>query len=112
MGEGGEFGFEIDILVGDVEGEDAVRCEVSLVEGDCLGGEQVERDGVSRESVDDEEVVVLSWFGGERGAGIAFGVGEGGGGLAEIGEEVLCDGQDGGVDLVEAEGVSGMSVGG
>ena len=32
---------EIQILIGDVEGKDAVRGEVFLVERDGLGGEQV-----------------------------------------------------------------------
>jgi hypothetical protein len=56
------FGGEVEVLVGDVEGDDAGGCEVSAVELDCLGGEQVERDGVAGEGIDGEDIEVLCGF--------------------------------------------------
>src|SRR6266851_4460596 len=53
---------EVEVLVGDMKGQDAVWGEVFPIECDGLGGEQVERDGVSGEGVDDEDVEVLRGF--------------------------------------------------
>ena len=63
---------EVEVLVGDMEGEDAAGGEVNLVEGHGLRGEQVERDGVAGEGVDDQDVEPLWRLGGEGGAGVAF----------------------------------------
>ena len=51
-------------------------------------------------------------FAGQRGAGVAVGDGDLGGGVAEVGEEILRDGLDERVDLVEADAVAGVAVGG
>ena len=59
-------------MIGDMKGEDAAGNEVTLVERDSLRGEQMERNGVAGECIDDENVEVLRGFGGERGAGVAF----------------------------------------
>ena len=60
---------QVEVLVGDVEGEDAVGGEVAEVELERLGGEQVEGDGVAGEGVDGEDVEALRVacveFGGE-----------------------------------------------
>ena len=61
----GDFGLEIDVLIGDVEGEDSAGSEVALVERDGLRGEQMQRNGVAGECVDDEDVELLRGFGGE-----------------------------------------------
>ena len=103
---------QIDMLVGDVEGEDAAGSEVALVEGDGLGGEQMQRDGVAGECIDDQHVEVLRRLAGERGARVAFHDVDLGGGFADIGEEILGDGRDGGIDLVKADAIAGLAVGG
>ena len=111
MRGGRSCGGEIEVLVGDVEGEDAVGLEVAEVELDGLSGEQVQRDGVAGEGVDGEDVevlrVVCCELGGERGAGVAGDDGDLGDGVADVGEEVAGDGLDLGVDLVEADAVVG-----
>ena len=62
-----ELGGEVEVLVGDVEGEDAVGGQVLEVELERLGGEQVERDGVAGEGIDGEDVEALGLIGGELG---------------------------------------------
>ena len=64
-GELGDLGCEVEVLVGDVEGEDAVGSEVFLVEGERFGGEEMDGDGVAGEGVDDEDIEVLGSFVGE-----------------------------------------------
>ena len=55
---------------------------------------------------------LLRGFAGKRGAGVAVGEGDLRGGVSEVGEEVLRDGLDERVDLVEADAVAGVAVGG
>ena len=95
-----------------MEGEDAVGGEVFFVERDGLGSEQVQRDGVAGEGVDGEDVELLRSFASKRGAGVAFGEGDLRSRVAEVGEEVLRDGEDERVDLVEADAVARAAVGG
>src|SRR5260370_27774007 len=68
-------------------------------------------DGVAGEGIDGEDVELLWGFARERGAGVAVGDGELRGRVAEVGEEVLRDGLDQRVDLVETDVVAGVSVG-
>src|SRR6185437_13120060 len=48
-GELRDFGGEVEVLIGDVEGEDAAGDEMFLVEPEGFGGEQVNGNGVARE---------------------------------------------------------------
>src|ERR1700722_8247706 len=54
-----DLGGEVEVLIGDVEGEDAAGSKVSAIEREGFGGEQVERDGVAGEGVDGEDIEVL-----------------------------------------------------
>lgn len=65
LGEESDFGSKVDVLVADVEGEHAAGGEMAAIEGDGLGGEQMDGDGVAGESIDDEDVELLWSFGGE-----------------------------------------------
>ncbi len=51
-GEEGDLGGEVEVLVGGVEGQDAVGTEVSFVEGKGFGGEKMQGNGIAREGVD------------------------------------------------------------
>ena len=65
VGEPGENRGEVEILVGDVKGENAARGEVAQVEGERLACEQVRGDAVAGKGMDREEVEVLGRFGGQ-----------------------------------------------
>lgn len=47
FGKQSNFGFKIDVLIGDMECEDAARSEVALVDGNGLRGEQMQGNGVA-----------------------------------------------------------------
>ena len=68
----GDGGFQIDVLVGDVEGKDAAGREMAAIEREGLRREQVQRDGVAGEGVDGQHVEVLRSLAGQRGARVAF----------------------------------------
>ena len=57
-----DLGREIQILVRDVKRDDAVGCEVSLIERDGFRGEQMQGDRVTREGIDSEYIEVLGGF--------------------------------------------------
>ena len=103
---------EIHMLIGDVEGDDAAGREVAAIERQRLGGEQMKRDGVAGERIDDEHIKVLRGLMLERGAGVARDHVHLGAGFADVGEDVASDGLDGGVDFVVADVVAGLAVGG
>jgi len=61
----GDLGREVQILIGDVEGDDAVGREVFLVECDGLGREEMQWNSVAGEGIDDKDVELLRNFAGE-----------------------------------------------
>src|SRR4051812_29701958 len=85
---------------------------MAAVEGEGLRGEEMERDGVAGEGVDDEHVEFLRAFTGQGGAGVAGNDVDVRAGFADVGEDVAGDGFDSGVDLVEADAVAGTAVSG
>ena len=64
-------GFEVEVAVGDVDGDDPTWAQVLTVRGESLEREQVHGDGVAAEGVEDDHVVVLRWQFLERQAGVA-----------------------------------------
>jgi len=111
-GENRDGRFEIDVAVGDVEGEDSARREMAAVELEGFAGEQVDGDGVAREGVDDEHVEVLRRFMGQGVAGVSDDDIDLGAGVADIGEDVAGNGDHGGIDVVEGDVVAGAAVSG
>ena len=107
-----DLGREIQILVRDVKRDDAVGCEVSLIERDGFRGEQMQGDRVTREGIDSEYIEVLGGFARESAASVAICKTDLCSRVAEVGEEVLRDRADQWVDLVEADTVARMAVGG
>src|SRR5579875_517773 len=96
--ETGEHGGEIEVLVGDVEGQDAAGSEVTAVKGEGFAREEMRRDAVAGEGVDHEKVEGLWGFGGEGEAGVAGHDVDGGGGVASVGKEVRGDPGDEWID--------------
>ena len=107
---------EVEVAVGDVDGDDAVAvAQVGEVEGEGLAGEQVGGDGVAAKGVEGEDVEALGRLALEVDAGVAdrkLDVAEA---VAQVGEEggvAAGEGGDVGVDLVAADGVAGGGVAG
>jgi hypothetical protein len=97
-------------------GEDAVGvAEVAEVELDGLDGEEVGGDRVAAEGVEGEDVEFCAGLALEVDAGVAEGDATAPGAVAEVGEEGFGaggQGDDVGVDLVEADAVGLGGVGG
>jgi len=102
--------FEIDVLIGDMEGEDSAGREVALVEIDGLGREQVDWDGIARERIDNEDIEVLRQFLRQRGSCIAFHNADLRTRFAKIGEDILRNRRNSRIDLIKADVIAGLAV--
>jgi hypothetical protein len=116
LGEAAGERVEVEVAVGDVEGDHSVVvAEVAEVELDGLDGDEVGGDRVAAEGVDDEHVVALGRLALEAEAGVAEGDGGLAGAVAQVGEEggvAGGEGDDLGVDLIKTDPIAGERVGG
>ena len=101
-----------DMTIRDVKGQNAARVQMFSIDGQRLGGEEVDRNGVARECVDNEDVEVLRGFASKGRARIPFHDLHLGGRIADVGEGVLRDGDYRRIDVVEADVVAGTPVSG
>ena len=99
------------MLIGDVKGEDAARCEMPLVESDGLGGEQMQGNGVAGEGIDHQHIEFLWGVGGKGGARVPFHDVDMSSGVAQVGEEVSRDGSHRRIDLIKADAIAGTAIG-
>ena len=58
-GECADDGYEVKVSVADMEQDDAVGHELSVIQRECFPGQQVNRNAIGAESVDDDSVVEL-----------------------------------------------------
>src|SRR5215472_3366354 len=61
LGQRGDHRGEIEMTVADVEQENAVSSELPLVERERLTGQEVQRDAVRAERIDDDRIVMMVW---------------------------------------------------
>ena len=109
----GELGREIEVLAGDVDGEDSAGLEMAAIERDGLRGEQVDRDRVAGEGIEHQHVVRWrSLVASDREARVAGNDAHRRRRVAQIGEEGAGEAFDEGIDFVEGDLVSGLAVGG
>ena len=103
---------EIEVAVGDVEGDDSARLDVPAVDRERLGRDEVDRYGVAREGIDRQYVEALWCFAFQVQARVAERDLDGRVALADEGEVMFRDADHGGVDIVKAIDVALAAVGG
>lgn len=84
---------------------------MTTVKSDGLGREQMQRNGVAGEGVNNEDIEILWRLTGQRGARVTGSEAERGGRVAQVREQVLRDGENHRVDLVKAHAVPRASIG-
>ena len=61
-GQIGDHRIQIDAFIGDMHGDQAVGLHVPRVEGERLPGQQVNRNGIAVEGIEDQHVKILRRF--------------------------------------------------
>ena len=108
-----ELGREVEVLAGDVNGEDSAGLKMAAIEGDCLRCEQMDWNGVAGEGVEHQHIVRRRGFvASDREAGVSEYDVDRRLRVAQIGEEGTGEAFDEGIDFVEGDVVSGLAVGG
>src|SRR6266568_2798157 len=111
VGELLDDGGEIEIAVGDVEGDDPARLNVPAIDRQCLGGDEVNGYRVAGEGIDRQHIEVLGRLALQIQPRIAERDLDGRVALADEAEVTLGDADHRGVDVVEAVDVTLGAVG-
>src|SRR6185369_821526 len=103
---------EVEVGVGDVDGQNALRFQVAEVGLKGFAGDEVHGHGVAGEGVHHQQVELLAGLGVEKQAAIAERDFDLGGGATEVDELAAGDLEHERIDFVDAERIAGSSVGG
>src|ERR1700687_3556464 len=93
-----------------MESDDSAGSQMSPIERQSLGGQQVQRNRIARKGIDDEHVKSLWRLRGERSACVALHDGYTRARIANVGKNVARDWCDRRVDLVELDLISWTSI--